>query len=174
MSEWIGILKDILGSMLQPVKSWLLKPEQREHDKKVFLAGDEILNERNLRDYLDETASLHAYRAGFLSKAEKLRRFFEQTSNHYLDAAINKKVEAFIKNLDGCTNFFAGKFEPAKQSIEITDDNFRFIAYTKLHSHLGVGNPEFDEFVKNLESCLDEVAKTYDEYRRLVKQKLII
>jgi len=162
---WSFFGDKLWGGICGFVKRRLFAQDSMEHDRKIFRAMDEMLNERELRDYLAEVGAVHCYRAGFLSKAGEVCRFLEQTSNQYLDSSINKKAKLFMQKLNCCMNFLSLKFTPAAQGREIGDDNFRFIANEEL---------EIDEFDKELSRCIEGVEICYDSYRRAVKQKLLV
>ena len=159
----------------ETIKKFILKPEQREHDKTIFLASEKILSnrglaERELRDRLEEIVVYGSYRTRLLS-TEDYCRYFELPGNQFLDSKIKESSLKYCKSLMRLINFLADNFSPSNKG-DISDDAWQ-ISFAKLQN-LNSEDKKYKDFRHELENRVDETVKRHAEYRTLVKNRLLI
>ena len=157
--DWLtGKWTWLLDKALAPIKNLILKPEQREHDKKIFLSADQLLNEDDVMTRLDELQSFGTYRSWLLS-TEKFYQFFRLSSNQYRDRRLKTASLKVARNLYDLLNFLANHFV-----VRTVEDQ-----YAEKPEYHG---EKYDDFVKDCDRKITAFRKTYIRYRDLIKRKL--
>ena len=148
----------LLDKASAPIKNLILKPEQREHDKKIFSCADQLLNEEDVMTRLDELQSFGTYRSWLLS-TEKFYQFFRLSSNQYRDRQLKTASIKVARNLYDLLNFLANNFV-----VGGAEDQ-----YAEKPEYHG---EKYDNFVRDCDRKVTAFRETYRHYRELVKKKL--
>jgi len=155
-----GTVRWLVDKAFAPIKNWLLKSEQREHDKNIFLRSEPMLKEDDVMTRLDELQAFGTYRSRLLS-TESFYRFFRLESNQYLDSELKQSSIEVSRILYDLLDFLAGYYV-------VGSEEDGYATKPKL------AREEYDKFCKKVDRKIDTFRKAYRAYRGLVKKKLNI
>lgn len=155
LGKWTWLIDKALG----PVKHWIMRPEQREHDKKIFLLSDELLNEDDVMTRLDELQSFGTFRSKLLN-TEKFPRFFRLSGSQYRDRRLKGLSIKVARRLDSLLNCLASHFV-VRDALGDT--------YAEKPNY---PEKEHNKFIKERDKKILSFRKTYKKYRESVKKKL--
>lgn len=166
----IGILA--AGGFHKQIRNILLSPQKRAHDERIFRDSDAIMSEMALKDMLQLVGSDARLRQSQIEMFTKYLRFFLEVGNQYIDTGLRNKHKSFLDELEKLHLFTAQHF--FVEEIAAPASNL----WCGLYPYLRHGEPEehrrFLDYMNQLDPIASAVRKGYDEYRKLVKSKLLI
>lgn len=151
-----------------------------EHDRNAFQAGDSILSEVFLRDFLNQLADDHSY---YIGKSSRLTRFidhFTTESARYLITDLMGPLTELLRSLEQLEGFISQHcfVHPNLQNTE-NPNGFRCCLYPDHNvDRNGTGVPceeaFYDRHAKELQNRISSVREAYAEYRRTAKRTLVV
>ena len=152
--------------------------DKKEHDKKIFIEADKIFNEDNLNKILDSMLGNESIWSYDQDKLEYLKKFFEKSSNDFINDDIDTNKNELLKSLKDLIRFLGKEFDmyPYKQPM---DNGFRVCLQPTLNiDRLGTGGAEEHTKHIKLHTKLREVSHKFEEdfkkYRKSIKSNLYI
>ncbi|HEY0428424.1 MAG TPA: hypothetical protein VGC76_11640 [Pyrinomonadaceae bacterium] len=155
-----------------------IQRKRYSHDLEIFKQSDELLPEENLERILGKIFGSHQYRDNDFIFIGNFIEFAEKKKNQYLDEEINEAYNQLTDNLNKLAYFLGMKFfiYPDNQKSE----NMSFCMQPDLNPDRGMLglDPEYSgiysKLTDELNILLRDVQQSYTEYRRAVKENLVI
>lgn len=97
---------------------YILKEKYIEHDKKIFLLSNDILDESKF-DYIIQCLKIEQYDSGQLRPFDNLTLYFEKNENNYLIKNIDDKKNKFSSSLNKLYYFCITHFHYLENSPNI-------------------------------------------------------
>lgn len=148
-----------------------------DHDKNLFINGEEILNEDFLILITDKLISEESTNISQLDKLEDFLDFYEKTSNDYINDNIENYKEKLIEALDNLTDFIHCNFD--KYPYNQTETDFRICMNPKVNTDragdLTTENFNEHQRLKHLlDEKIDDLLEAYAIFRKVIKKILYI
>lgn len=149
----------------------------QDHDRKIYLAGVDIMAEEDLIELLDELWGGHNYWDLQLSKASRYHQYLEAPSKEYLNPELIEAAKSLARHLRELAVFCCQYFwvYPENQ----TRENFRLCLFPSGNIDRSFHpTPEqskrYDELEKILGEKIFACQQSYEDYRRKIKHTLHI
>lgn len=147
-----------------------------EHDKKIFIESNKILNERELSDILDRLFGDHSIWMSDVSKINQLGKFLEEESNQYLTPVLQTETASLTDNLSRLSLFSGKNFFVFPENQ--TSENFRLCMHPGCNIDRGFPSEEQSKFygkcTNELNEIIEELDKRYKNYRKAIKKALYV
>ncbi len=154
---------------------WISNKRRNEHDKRIFEGSDALLGERALKNVLDYVGNNHSYLVTHMEPVSCFCRFFSEEQNQFLHKKLRNNSITLVEKLTALENFMALNFFPPFSHE--TGADLRLTMQPHLNIDRG-GEPQlsgkYEQYREELNQLLDSATSAYDEYRRMVKQVLMI
>jgi hypothetical protein len=137
----------------------------RQHDERVFHAGQAIFSQDDLRELINYTYSEYQYKGAQLDKLAGLIDFLGLESNKYINPELADQSRKFSVYLNNFRDFLQTNFLQGKQTEE-GDTLFVFQIQ-------GTG-PENEAFLAEFQMLAVDIESAYRKYRSAVTSKLKI
>jgi hypothetical protein len=156
----------------------LQTPKKIEHDKEIFSASDDILKERQLREFLDYLGADHGYFTVSRDQLIRWNYYFDDIGHHYINSDLNKCNQKLKQDLNNLLDFTSTHFFVYPDHNQ-DKDNLHLCMYPELNiDRKGFGDPEGTAKYRQCANQLLELIKiteiSYADYRNAIKEKLII
>lgn len=156
------------------------RPDYLEHDRAAFQAGNTILSESYLRDFLDHVGMDHCYHLRQLHPVTRFVEHFRMESARYLLSDLLTPLDDLVAALDAFSVFLAIHFFSFPTVQARDDENGPRCCLYPDHNmdRGGSGAPNELAFygARTLElmATIERVEDTFREYRRTVKRTLVV
>ncbi len=148
-----------------------------EHDKGIFQKANELLKQEYLENFIDIVQSDHSYYMDQCSRIEEFARYLAITSNHFLTPSLFDVTRRLLIAWSELGQFLSYKFFvfPKNQ----IDPPLRLCMQPGLNmDREGNGSPEqvakYDELTNQLEALTNAFIAEYRNFRKTVKNELVI
>ena len=157
-----------------------VRADYLEHDRRAFQAGDELLPETYLRDFLRHVGVDHSYRTERLGRISQVVYLLQTESARFLLSDILPPLDELLARLEDVQDFLATHFFPYPMvQKERYEAGTRCCLYPDHNLDRGGGGTIeermfYDRHAKELGIVLEAAREAYAEYRRTVKRTLAI
>jgi hypothetical protein len=150
---------------------------RKEHDREIFRKSNEILNENQLEDFLENLSWDHSFYSDDLNALNNFRTFFSGQGNQYIDRKLQRASLLLAKTLKEMNDFLRVSFFYYPENQD--SNNKQFCMYPHLNvDRIGTGVPferkKYNEASRKLTKLMFRTKLRYNQYRRLIKQRLYL
>lgn len=144
-----------------------LQIEMINHDKRIFTESNNILNEQSITDFLSkiEFRVIEEDTEGYFFL--RYLEFFDQVGNKFLNQKINKSLQDVYFKFNNLSRFIGKHFmdKPGKACGRL---------FFEPDIKYNDPNDEYDKYFDEMILLRNEAKKSYDNYRLVIKNKLLI
>lgn len=176
MLAFIGFLTAFLVQDIKEFRKANLNKSILNHDKENFKEYDLILQGTELLDELNNGIYNLRTDMGFTKKLWRFLRKAEQIEGEFNDKDIQKSFSVAVDNLKNLSSFLAKHFFVPNEGVDkVSEGEFLLYLYPELKNS---NEPDKRKIYKDREEelhmIIDQVIKSYESYRKLIKKKMLI
>jgi len=148
-----------------------------DHDRNIFSASNEILQESHLNAFLDILQTDDAYTDSGRKPVRSFCYFFEEVGNHFVNPEIAGTTSRLVISLKKLLGFLSQHFFVYPANTVETKD-WQYAMYPEFNiDRAGVGTPEqmarYSEFQEQLDEHCSTARESYKTYRKTIKYVLL-
>ena len=148
----------------------LSNPERLDYDRAIFLRFDAVMSEPQLRRILLGLGGEHSLSQESFNNIVGLAHFFDDTSNSHLSKQLARKSLVLTKALTNLERFLGLNFDLYPPDSEAR----QLRMHPELKGLLTRDDERYEECARKLISQIGAVEKLYREYRKAVKEELVL
>lgn len=177
--KWVG--ENLNKAIISPpqninINIGELSDPKKEHDRKIFIESETIINEELLREILYNLVVDESILRGQRRELNRYMIFLKKTSNEFLNEELESKKVKMIKMIDCLLAFLGTQFFYYPQEQHINEYSQLCMSPELNVDRDGRGTREEDikhaEFQDKLKSITDQLESDFDQYRRIVARIL--
>jgi hypothetical protein len=165
-----------------PLSAPRLPADVLEHERRVFAAGDALLNEADAISFLTGVAASHSYDGWDYRRVQRFLYHFDLESNAFVVGDLQAVCAAACQALEEVLSFLATHFFhfPEQQpAADREERGYRYCMHPDLNidRSVGVSTEErlrYNQFARDLERKVNAAAEAFVEFRRTVKRTLLV
>lgn len=101
MSIFLDLLTRGLDIVKRPLINFLIRPQERAHDKSVFISSEVILNESQFKGFIVLLQGAYAYKISqLISLSEYINYYYLNTANRYFDKHIQRSTTNLLQQIE--------------------------------------------------------------------------